>query len=99
MGQVKQLELEKAFDAALALVARLRAAGMETMDGESAGRDLENLERELRRARDNALQRGTLDREWFQKTVRWVITWAPDDELTLVAALGAIARATPSALS
>ena len=99
MGQVEQSKLENAFDAALALVGRLRTAGMETMEGEPAGPELEKLEAELQRERDNALQRGTLDREWFQKTVRWVIEWVPDDELTLVAALGAIARAAPPALS
>ena len=89
------LELEKAFDAALALVERLLRSGMKTIEGESARRQLEKLEMELLRERANAVDLGTVDRAWFQKTVRWVVEWVPDDELTLVAALGRIVRAAP----
>jgi hypothetical protein len=34
-----------------------------------------------------------VDRDWFQQTVRWVTEWVPDTEITLIAALGRIARA------
>jgi hypothetical protein len=72
---------------------------MNTSDGSSARPQLEMLETELRRERAKALQIGMVDREWLQKTVRWVVEWVPDTELTLLAALGSIARATPTALS
>lgn len=88
-------ELEKAFDAALALVNRMLGSGMKTMEGESARPQLEKLGMELQRERANAVELGAIDRAWFQKTVRWIVEWVPDDELTLVAALGRIVRAAP----
>ena len=92
-------DLGKAFDAALAHVERLIRTDMKMADGHSARTKLEELERQLKRERVNAMERRAVDREWFQKTVRWVVEWVPDDELTLIAALGAIARAAPSSLS
>jgi len=94
-----QADLGKAFDAALAHVERLIRIDMKTPDGSSARTQLEELRRQLNRERANAVARSTIDREWFQNTVRWVVEWVPDDELTLVAALGAIARAAPRGLS
>jgi hypothetical protein len=94
-----QSELEKAFDAALAQVGRLLHAGTKTAEGASARPQLEALEKELKRERANALARRGVDREWFQKTVRSVVEWLPDNELTLVAALGGIVRAAPAPLS
>jgi hypothetical protein len=91
------LELEKAFHAALALVDRLLGSGIKTMEGESARPQLEKLEMELKRERANAVERNTVDRVWLQRTIRWVVEWVPDDELTLVAALGRIVRAAPPA--
>jgi hypothetical protein len=93
----KLADLESAFDTALTRVQRSIASGMKTADGSSALPNLEKLEQELRAQRKSALERGSLDREWFQRTVRWVVEWVPDDELTLVAALGRIVRAAPSA--
>jgi len=92
-------DLQTAFDKALTLVQRSIASGMKGSDGSSALPHLERLERELRAQQANALERGSLDRDWLQKTVRWVVEWVPDDELKLVAALGGIARAAPTALS
>jgi hypothetical protein len=91
--------MEVAFDAALTHVERSLAGGLKTMSGESARPQLEKLERELKIQRDRALERGAVDREWFQQTVRWVTEWVPDTEITLIAALGRIARAVPPALS
>jgi hypothetical protein len=88
-------ELEVAFNAALTHVERSLAAGLETMDGSSAKPQLERLERELRVQRDLALEHGSVDRDWFQRTVRWVTEWVPDTEISLIAALGRIVRATP----
>ena len=91
----KPAELESAFDTALTRVRRSIASGMKTSDGRSAQPQLEQLERELKKQRATALEQGKVDREWVQKTVRWVVEWVPDDELTLVAALGRIVRAAP----
>jgi len=91
---VKVLDLEIAFDEALTHVERSLAAGLKTMDGSSARPQLEKLKRELKTQRANALEHGAVDREWFQKTLRWVVEWLPDTELTLIAALGRIVRVT-----
>ena len=95
MDQIPRVELEKAFDAALAQVQVLIATRMKAVDGSSAVPQLEALAMELRRERANALERGTVDREWIQKTVRSVVEWVPDTKLTLIAALGRIVRAKP----
>ena len=60
--------------------------------------EVTKLEKELKKERALALERQTVDRDWLQKTVRWVVEWVPDTELALVAALGAIVRAAPADL-
>jgi hypothetical protein len=65
---------------------------MKAAGGEEAGPYLEKLEQELKLERSRALERGTVDREWFQKTARWLVEWVPETELMLIAALGRIAR-------
>jgi hypothetical protein len=92
-------ELESAFDAAISQVRNCAKTGMKAVGGEIATPYLEQLERELRLERARALERQSVDRAWFQKTVRWLVEWVPETELTLIAALGRIARATPTALS
>ena len=89
-------DLESAFDTALRHVQRSISSGMKTSGGSSARPQLETLETKLRRERAKALELGIVDHEWFQKTVRWVVEWVPETDLTLVAALGRIARAAPS---
>lgn len=93
---IKKPELDEAFNAAIAAAAKCRAAGMVSTDGSSAATNLDRLERELIEERSRALERGSVNKEWFQKTVRWLIEWVPETELTLIAALGRIARARPS---
>jgi predicted Ser/Thr protein kinase len=88
--------LQLAFDLALARVERLLGSNMKTAKGISARSQLEKLEKELKKERALALERQTVDRDWLQNTVRWVVEWVPDNELALVAALGAIVRAAPS---
>ncbi|MDP9278805.1 MAG: hypothetical protein M3P00_05230 [Gemmatimonadota bacterium] len=88
-------QLQLAFDLALARVGRLLANDMKTVKGVSARPQLEKLEKELKHERALALQRGIVDREWFEKTVRSVVEWIPDKELTLIAVLGGIVRAAP----
>jgi hypothetical protein len=89
-------ELESAFDAAISQVRKCAKAGMKAVGGEAATPYLEQLEQELRLERARALERRSVDRDWFQKTVRWLVEWVPETELTLIAALGRIARTTPS---
>jgi hypothetical protein len=89
-------ELKTAFDAAIAQTRRSLDSGMKTISGEPAAAQLEKLQQELRLERARALERGGVDREWFQKTVRDLLEWAPETELSLVAALGRIARAAPT---
>jgi len=98
-GLAEALDLEIAFDEALTHVERLLATDMKTSDGASARPQLEKLEGELKSQRVRALKRGTIDREWFQKTLRWVVEWVPDTDLTLIASLGRIVRSAPPALS
>src|SRR5258705_4308225 len=89
-------QLQLAFDLALARVERLLGNDMKTAKGVSARSQLEKLEKELKKERALALKRQMVDRELLQRTVRWVVEWVPDNELALVAALGAIVRAAPS---
>ncbi|MFL5481436.1 MAG: hypothetical protein ACJ8AK_04540 [Gemmatimonadaceae bacterium] len=86
-------ELDEAFDAAVAATMNCRAAGMVCVDGSSAIANLDRLEGELVDEKTRALERGSVDKEWFQKTVRWLVEWVPETELALIAALGRIARA------
>ena len=89
-------ELHDAFEVAIAATRRERSAGMSCSDGSSADANLDHLEQELVAERDRALSRGTVDKEWFQKTIRWLVNWVPESELSLIAALGGIVRAKPS---
>ncbi|HEX8899284.1 MAG TPA: hypothetical protein VF751_11350, partial [Chthoniobacterales bacterium] len=73
-----------------------RSTGMICVDGSSAAENLDQLERELVAERERALRRGRVDKEWFQRTIRWLVQWVPEAELTLIAALGRIARVKPS---
>ena len=89
-------ELESAFNAAIAQT-RIRAeTGMKTASGDDARPHLEKLQQDLLGERENAVATGSIDREWLQKTVRWVADWAPESDLTLIAALGRIARLAPA---
>ena len=89
-------DLGEAFEAALAVTRREKAAGMVCLDGSPAVGFLDQLERELLAERERAMERGSVDKDWFQKTVRWLVEWVPETDLTLIAALGRIARAKPS---
>jgi hypothetical protein len=88
-------ELESAFDAAMAQARKCIKGGTMTVGGESAAPYLKELEKELKLERAKALERGAVDREWFQNTVRSLIEWAPETEAGLIAALGRIARVGP----
>ena len=93
------VELESAFDEALRQTRKALSAGLTSINSDGARPQLEKLEAELSLERDRAVQRGSVDREWIQKTVRWMVEWVPDSDLTLIAAIGRIARTPPTAVS
>jgi hypothetical protein len=69
---------------------------MAAVGGGAVSAYLQKLEEELRLERVRALERGAVDREWFQKTMRWLVEWVPETELALIAALGRIVRVPPT---
>jgi hypothetical protein len=94
----RRSELESAFETAIVQTRKCMKAGMTTMDGQDARSNLERLETELERERQRAVDGGNLDRDWVQRTVRWLVEWVPETELTLIAALGRIARASTAGI-
>jgi len=84
--------LPAAFDNALRQVDRALAGGLRTLAGEPAAPLLERLRGELVAQREASLQRGGVDSAWIGATVRWVAEWAPERDVTLLGALGALAR-------
>jgi hypothetical protein len=92
-------DIEIAFDAAIEQAQRAAAEEMVALDGNSAHDRLGQLEFRLQAERAKALARGSIDRDWVQKTIRWVVEWAPESDLTIIAALGRIARLSPPGLS
>jgi hypothetical protein len=92
-------DLESAFDSTLSEVRKALARGMLTASGQSAQSKLETLESELRAERARATEKGVVDRGWFQGTMKWLVGWLPESELTLIAALGRIARVKPKRIS
>jgi hypothetical protein len=85
-------DFEIAFDAAIEQVQRAISAGLTADDGRSITDKLGQLEFRLRNERASAIERRGVDREWVQKTIRWVVEWVPESDLTILAALGRIAR-------
>lgn len=76
-------------------MARFAATGLA---GE-VGQQLGQLEFRLKAERAKALERGAVDPDWVRMTVRWVVEWVPESDLTIIAALGRIARLAPGGLS
>ena len=81
-----------AFDRAIAAVDRAAARKMRGRDGELAEAQLERLRARLAAERTASLQRGSVDPAWVGPVIRWVVEWAPESDLSLLAALGGIAR-------
>ncbi|HEY0528208.1 MAG TPA: hypothetical protein VGD02_05230 [Gemmatimonadaceae bacterium] len=93
------LDLQRAFDSCLTEVRKAASRGISTADGDSAESKLQTLEAELVAERERAIAKGSVDRTWFQTTVKWLVEWLPETELTLIAGLGRIARVKPKTLS
>lgn len=82
-------ELDAAIDAALRAVDKALAKDMQSADGDPAASHLERLRARLRAMRD----RGAVDADELRHMIRSVAKWAPEDDVTLLNSLGAIARA------
>ncbi len=80
--------LTDAIDAALLAVDRALANEMQTIDRESAGPHLTRLREALQGMR---ARRAVTDDE-LRGMIRAVATWAPPDDVSLLSALGLIAR-------
>ena len=91
-------DLEAAFDAAIQAVNHAIDNEMQSMSGEPAKPQLLSLIDQLQVEREKAVERGRVDPEWFQTIVRWIVEWAPESDLTLIAALGRIVRVSPEQL-
>jgi hypothetical protein len=81
-----------AFDHAVRQVDRALREGMRTLRGADAALQLEALRAQLVAERAASVARGAVDAGWIGETVRAVAAWTPEDDLTLLGALGAIAR-------
>jgi hypothetical protein len=92
-------DIEAAFDAALQQVRSAIADGMMTLEGASAREHLEQLAFRLQSERAKAVQRGSVDIDWVQKTIRWIVEWTPESDIKIIAALGRIARLASPGLS
>jgi hypothetical protein len=92
-------DIEAAFDAAIDQAQRAAAADMTALNGGSARQQLGQLEFRLRDERDKALERGSVSRDWVQRTIRWAVEWTPESDITIIAALGRISRLAPPDLS
>jgi hypothetical protein len=78
-----------ALDAALRAVDAAMAEGMRTNSGAPATEQLEKLRGGLAAMRE----RGTVDSAELRLMIRAVADWAPEMDVSLLSALGAVARA------
>ena len=86
--------IQAAFAHALAEIDRAERRGQRTRDGVPAAIELRRLRERLELARDAATSRGAVDAGEIGTLVREVAAWYPDDQIQLIAALGAIVRAS-----
>ena len=86
---MSERELGRAIDAAVRAVDKALSDEMQTSEGESAAPQLERLRARLLRIR----AQGAVDPDELRHMIRGVTTWAPEDDVTLLGSLGAIARA------
>ena len=83
------MEVTEAIDVAVRATNIAIAGEMRTLGGEPAAPHLERLREELLAMRT----RGTVDADELREIIRDVVTWAPEDDVSLLSALGGIARA------
>ncbi len=83
------MDVTHAIDAAVRVADKAMAADMQTLDGRSAAPQLERLRQNLLAMRE----RGTVGAEELRTMIRDVASWAPEDDVSLLSTLGAIAQA------
>ena len=83
------MDLANAIDAAVRAADTALANEMQTLDGQPAGPHLQRLRDGLLAMR----RRGTVGADELRALIRDVATWAPEDDVSLLGALGVIARA------
>jgi hypothetical protein len=81
-----------AFDNAIRQVDRAMREGMRTSADVDAMPALQRLHADLVARRDDAVARGIVDAAWIGATVRAVAAWAPESDLTIIGALGGLAK-------
>lgn len=86
------MSIAAAFDHALQEVDRAERRGLRTRDGVPADRQLAELRGKLERARDAALAESAIDVATIGALVRELVSWYPEDQVHLIAVLGALAK-------
>jgi hypothetical protein len=86
---VSERDLGRAIDAAVRIVDIALQSDMQTLTGEPAAAALERLRADLLAMRE----RGAVGADELRALIRGVAAWAPEDDVTLLGSLGAIARA------
>jgi hypothetical protein len=83
------MDVTHAIDAAVRAADKAMAGDMQTLDGRPAAQHLERLKQDLLAMRE----RGAVGAEELRTMIRDVASWAPEDDVSLLSALGVIARA------
>ena len=83
------MDVTNAIDAAVRAADKAIAGDMQTLDGHPAAQHLERLRETLLAMRE----RGTVGADELRTVIRDVASWAPEDDVSLLGALGVIARA------
>jgi hypothetical protein len=82
------VDLANAIDAAVRAASNALANEMQTLDGRPAAPHLERLRDELLAMR----ARGAVGADELRTMIRDVASWAPEDDVSLLSALGVVAR-------
>ena len=83
------MDLANAIDAAVRAADAALANEMQALDGRPAEPHLERLRRDLLAMR----ARGAVGADELRAMIRDVASWAPEDDVSLLGALGVVARA------
>jgi hypothetical protein len=89
---INEKSLEAAIENALGAIDRARASGMRTSSGESADAKLDRLRADLVLEAAALREAGSVNADRIRAMIRSVADWAPESDVSLLSALGAIAR-------
>jgi hypothetical protein len=88
----EDVALAAAIAHAISAVDRAQASGMQTSTGDSAHEELDRLRADLNLEADELREGRTINADRVRAMIRRVAKWAPESDISLLAALGAIAR-------